>query len=81
MPVRVRRTWPGCSRLGFLAITDVIEQVLREHVAEAGERPAGDVGSTLVVGAGLTLEAVLAADAWARARASRLVDGRKVASA
>jgi 1-deoxy-D-xylulose-5-phosphate reductoisomerase len=85
------------GRLSFLAIVDVVAQVLAEHVgawagAQAGEQPEqhpreqgreqsveppprapGDVGSTLVLGAGLSVVAVLAADAWARARAAELV--------
>ena len=67
------------GRLSFLAIVDVIEQVLREHVATPEERPGTDVRSSLVVGADLTVEAVLAADAWARVRAAELVDGTGVA--
>jgi 1-deoxy-D-xylulose-5-phosphate reductoisomerase len=61
------------GRLSFLAIVDVIARVLGEHVAEPAERPTADVGSSLVVGADLTLASVLAADAWARARAAELV--------
>ena len=60
-------------RLPFLGIVDVVARVLDEHVASSAERPGADVGSTLVVGADLTLESVLAADAWARRRAADLV--------
>ena len=65
------------GRLGFLGIIDIVDQVLHEHVgARAAPIPlAGDVGSTLAGNAELTLEVVLAADAWARARAGQLVIG------
>ena len=66
------------GRITFLAITDVIERVLQEHIAEHGPDTDADVGSSLVVGADLTVEAVLAADAWARIRAAQLVEGGKV---
>jgi 1-deoxy-D-xylulose-5-phosphate reductoisomerase len=72
------------GRLPFLAIVDVIAQVVGEHVQdERVATPEGrtdtDVRSSLVAGADLTLEAVLAADAWARGRAAELVDGGGVA--
>jgi 1-deoxy-D-xylulose-5-phosphate reductoisomerase len=63
------------GRLGFVGIVDVVAQVLGEHV-EARESPVslrGDVGSALVGNEELTLEVVLAADAWARSRAAQLV--------
>ena len=60
-------------RLPFLGIVDVVGQVLAEHVATTPSGPGADVGSALVVGADLTLGSVLAADAWARARAAELV--------
>ncbi|HEY0239281.1 MAG TPA: 1-deoxy-D-xylulose-5-phosphate reductoisomerase [Friedmanniella sp.] len=66
------------GRLPFLGIVDVVALVLGEHVATPEDRPSTDVGSRLVVGADLTLESVLAADAWARSRAAQLVDGGKV---
>ncbi|MFT3877653.1 MAG: 1-deoxy-D-xylulose-5-phosphate reductoisomerase [Propioniciclava sp.] len=47
--------------LGFLGIVDTVEAVLNEHLA-AGHVPDGS----------LTLEAVLAADAWARDRARQI---------
>ncbi len=50
------------GRLGFLAITDILEQVLAEHDGA----PA----------AGLDLATVQAAEAWARRRARELVDAR-----
>ncbi len=49
------------GRVGFLAITDTIARVLDEHLA------SGHVGDD-----GLSVEAVLAADAWARRRAAQL---------
>ena len=49
-------------RLGFTGITDVIEQVLGRHLA------AGHIGEN-----SMTLDAVLAADAWARQAASGAV--------
>ena len=55
------------GRLGFLQIVDIIATVLGEH--EAGT----DVGSKLVADSDLTVEVVLAADAWARLRAGELV--------
>ena len=63
------------GRLSFLAIVDVIAAVLTEHVAAPGARAMTVAGSALVLGADLTVEAVLAADAWARARAAELVRG------
>ena len=55
------------GRIGFTQILDIVDIVLREH---AGSDP--DVGSRLVASDELTLELVLAADAWARARAQEL---------
>ena len=54
------------GRLGFLQIVDIIATVLQEH--EDGT----DVGSKLVADSDLTVEVVLAADAWARFRAGEL---------
>ncbi len=59
------------GRLEFTAIVDTVGRVLDEH-----RRPAAagtDVGSGLPSAAALTVEHVLAADAWARARASELL--------
>jgi 1-deoxy-D-xylulose-5-phosphate reductoisomerase len=62
------------DEIGFLDIVDTIVRVLDEH---AGSSPSGrtttDVGSALVAGDELTLDGVLAADAWARGRARELV--------
>jgi 1-deoxy-D-xylulose-5-phosphate reductoisomerase len=55
------------GRIGFTQILDIVATVLDEH---AGSDP--DVGSRLVASDKLTLERVLAADAWARARANDL---------
>jgi 1-deoxy-D-xylulose-5-phosphate reductoisomerase len=55
------------GRIGFTQILDIVAAVLEEHT---GSDP--DVGSVLVASDQLTLEVVLAADAWARARAADL---------
>ena len=55
------------GRIGFTQILDVVAVVLAEHVASVP-----DVGSRMVANDRLTLELVLAADAWARARAQDL---------
>jgi 1-deoxy-D-xylulose-5-phosphate reductoisomerase len=55
------------GRIGFTQILDIVALVLGEH---AGSDP--DVGSRMVASDQLTLERVLAADAWARARAKDL---------
>ena len=57
------------GRIGFTQILDIVAVVLREH---AGSDP--DVGSMLVTSDRLTLELVLSADAWARARAQDLTE-------
>ena len=56
------------GRLGFLQIVETVATVLGEH-----ENGNADVGSTLVADPDLTVEIVLAADAWARSRAGELV--------
>jgi 1-deoxy-D-xylulose-5-phosphate reductoisomerase len=55
------------GRIRFTQILDIVAVVLREH---SGSDP--DVGSKLVASDQLTLERVLAADAWARTRATDL---------
>jgi 1-deoxy-D-xylulose-5-phosphate reductoisomerase len=55
------------GRIGFTQILDIVAVVLHEHT---GSDP--DVGSRLAASDQLTLELVLAADAWARARANDL---------
>jgi 1-deoxy-D-xylulose-5-phosphate reductoisomerase len=49
------------GRIGFTDIVDIVEQVIRDHEAPTGP---------------LTMEAVLAADAWARERATSLLAER-----
>jgi 1-deoxy-D-xylulose-5-phosphate reductoisomerase len=55
------------GRIGFTQILEIVALVLQEHASSDS-----DVGSGLVVSDQLTLEVVLAADAWARARATDL---------
>jgi 1-deoxy-D-xylulose-5-phosphate reductoisomerase len=55
------------GRIGFTQILDIVAAVLEEHTASDP-----DVGSRRVANDHLTLELVLAADAWARARAQHL---------
>jgi 1-deoxy-D-xylulose-5-phosphate reductoisomerase len=62
------------GRIGFTQILDIVAVVLRAHT---GSDP--DVGSRLVASDQLTLELVLAADAWARARANDLTQARSKA--
>jgi 1-deoxy-D-xylulose-5-phosphate reductoisomerase len=54
-------------RIRFTDILDIVATVLREHVSSDA-----DVGSRMVASDQLSLEMVLAADAWARARATDL---------
>jgi 1-deoxy-D-xylulose-5-phosphate reductoisomerase len=54
------------GQIGFTQILDIVAMVLQEHVSNS------DVGSGLVASDQFTLEVVLAADAWARTRASDL---------
>jgi 1-deoxy-D-xylulose-5-phosphate reductoisomerase len=58
------------GRIGFLDIVDIVAKVLGEH--ESADISSADVGSALVTSAGLDLQTVLAADAWARHRAHQL---------
>ena len=55
------------GRIRFTEILDIVATVLRQHI-----NSDADVGSTMVASDQLTLEMVLAADAWARARATDL---------
>ena len=57
------------GRIGFNRIIDIVAAILQEHT---GSDP--DVGSMLVASDQLTLEVVLAADAWARVRATDLTE-------
>jgi 1-deoxy-D-xylulose-5-phosphate reductoisomerase len=63
------------GRIGFLDILSIVERVLSEHAGLRPIQPAlsSRVGSTLVGSDELSLEIVLAADAWARDRAAALV--------
>ncbi len=63
------------GRIGFLDILSVVERVLSEHAGLRPTQPAlsARVGSTLVGSDQLSLDVVLAADAWARERAAALV--------
>nr|WP_156612016.1 1-deoxy-D-xylulose-5-phosphate reductoisomerase [Auraticoccus cholistanensis] len=67
------------GRIGFLQVMEVVTRVLEEHLrpapaATAGDPSPADVGSTLVTDSGMGVEAVLAADAWARRRTAVLVE-------
>jgi 1-deoxy-D-xylulose-5-phosphate reductoisomerase len=69
------------GEIGFLDMVDIIERVLAEHAGSTRpDDPGADVGSRLVVGDELTLEGVLAADAWARGRARQLVGRQEYAT-
>ncbi len=61
-------------RIRFLDILGIVERVLSEHVGLRATQPAlsASVGSRLIAGDELTLDVVLAADGWARARAAAL---------
>lgn len=63
------------GRIGFLDILSVVERVLSEHAGLRPTQPAlsARVGSRLVGSDQLSLDVVLAADAWARERAAALV--------
>jgi 1-deoxy-D-xylulose-5-phosphate reductoisomerase len=62
------------GEIGFLDIVDTVARVLDEHVESSRSgRTDADVGSMLAGGDELTLDRVLAADAWARLRAGELV--------
>jgi 1-deoxy-D-xylulose-5-phosphate reductoisomerase len=63
------------GRIAFLDILGVVAHVLGEHsgLRQTRSSLADRVGSTLVAAGELTVEVVLAADAWARQRAGQLV--------
>jgi 1-deoxy-D-xylulose-5-phosphate reductoisomerase len=63
------------GRITFLDILGIVAHVLGEHAGlrQAHSSLADGVGSRLVAVGDLTLEVVLAADAWARQRAGQLV--------
>lgn len=54
------------GRIGFLDIVDTLMQVVDEHLDVTGAHIADDA---------LSIDAVLAADAWARARAAEITEG------
>ena len=66
-------------RIGFNAITDIADAVLAEHTAQhtpaqhTGQISDRNVPSGMVSDDDLTLDAVLAADQWARQRAAQLI--------
>lgn len=62
------------GRLSFLGIVDTIDQVLTEHLSDAG-LDSGSLGSRHISDSELTVSGVLAADAWARERARALTTG------
>ncbi|HWI00494.1 MAG TPA: hypothetical protein VNT27_09180, partial [Propionibacteriaceae bacterium] len=63
------------GRIGFLDILSLVERVLSEHAGLRPTQPAlsTPVGSRLLGNDGLSVDAVLAADTWARDRAAALV--------
>ena len=63
------------DRIGFTDIVGLVERVLSEHAGLRASQPAlsARVGSRLVGSDELSLDVVLAADAWARERAAALV--------
>lgn len=58
--------------IGFLDIVDTVEAVVAEHTATGPHTPDATDGSAFVASDALSVEAVLAADAWARRRARDL---------
>ncbi|TDT32902.1 1-deoxy-D-xylulose-5-phosphate reductoisomerase [Naumannella halotolerans] len=63
--------------IGFTDIVDTVERVVEDHLRPRGPRSSGpisdaDVGSSLVGDPELDLASVLAADRWARRRATAL---------
>ena len=59
------------GRIGYLDIIDTVARVVTEHL-EPSTATAPDVGSVVKSSDEMTLDSVLAADAWARARAHQL---------
>jgi 1-deoxy-D-xylulose-5-phosphate reductoisomerase len=59
------------GRIGFTDICDILAEVLADHLGrtKGSDEPDADVGSTLVADDDLSVDLVLAADAWARRRA------------
>jgi 1-deoxy-D-xylulose-5-phosphate reductoisomerase len=67
------------GEIGFTDICDIVAEVLAEHVrsSRGSNEPGADVGSALVADGDLTVDLVLAADAWARGRARELVSSQE----
>ncbi len=67
------------GEIGFTDICDIVAEVLAEHVrsSRGSDEPGADVGSALVADGDLTVDLVLAADAWARGRARELVSSQE----
>ena len=64
------------GRLAFTGIVDTVETVLSAHLSgEHAHRAATDVGSAVPAAPVLTVDHVLGADAWARARTAELLGG------
>jgi len=61
------------GRLPYLGIVEVISAVLDEHLGRASGSMNGDDGNHGAPGGVLTVEDVLGADAWARARAEEII--------
>lgn len=59
------------QRIGFLAITSIVGAVLDEHLAHPSDLPS-DPGAAWTGDDEVSLDAVLAADSWARQRAEAL---------
>lgn len=62
------------GQIGFLDIVDTVEAVVNEHLSPSGLHSV-EQGARHVPDANLTVEAVLAADAWARERAREVTSG------
>ncbi|WP_432558053.1 1-deoxy-D-xylulose-5-phosphate reductoisomerase [Granulicoccus sp. GXG6511] len=75
------------GQIGFLDIVDTVGAVLEEHLAgpvpnrAEGSVSAADVGSTFTGPDQVTVDAVWAADRWARTRAAQLASGEDAADA
>ncbi len=61
------------GRIGFLDIVDTIDAVVDEHLATSADLPGLDPGEAFRPDSELSLDAVLAADAWARSTAAKLI--------
>lgn len=59
--------------IGFLDIVDTVAAVVDEHLATGPDVVGAELGEAFIPDEGITLDGVLAADAWARRRAAQLV--------